>query len=102
MGALNRPEKSSKARSESVNHLGKLQAPTIGRKLQAPTSKHQRNSKIQASNTRSHATVDPGHFACVGLEFGCWSFSGAWMLVLGVFLLLPHPIKPRPCCRASV
>jgi prepilin-type N-terminal cleavage/methylation domain-containing protein len=41
-------------------------------KLQHPTSKLQRSTKLQTSNHRSQT-----------LEFGAWNFSGAWSLVLG-------------------
>ena len=44
-------------------------------KLQAPSSKLQRNSKLQTS--------DPG--AREKLKLGAWSFSGAWSLELGAF-----------------
>src|SRR5438067_12084579 len=44
----------------------------IIRKLQIPSTKLQRNSKHQAAKTRQRRSL-----------FGAWSFSGAWMLVLG-------------------
>jgi hypothetical protein len=44
--------------------------------MKAPNSKHQAPVKLQAPNTRADA---------VRLEFDVWSFSGAWMLGLGVF-----------------
>src|SRR5689334_11910934 len=43
-------------------------------KHQAPSSKLQRNSKLQIPN--------------LGLELGIWSCSGAWCLVLGVSVLV--------------
>src|SRR6266550_2821037 len=50
-------------------------------KPQIPRFKPQRNFKLQ---TRNHA---PNR----RLKFGFWSFSGAWMLVLGAFFLFPGP-----------
>jgi hypothetical protein len=44
-------------------------------KLQIPTSKLQRNFKLQY----------PKCTACSFLEVGAWNFIGAWMLELGVF-----------------
>jgi hypothetical protein len=48
-------------------------------KDQAPNTNIQRNIKFQAPNNHSH------HHC---LDVGAWSFSGAWMLVLGAFLSL--------------
>jgi hypothetical protein len=45
-------------------------------KLQIPSSNIQGNSNRQASN----------NFRAGCLKFEAWSFSGAWMLVLGAFL----------------
>jgi hypothetical protein len=44
-------------------------------KLQAPTSKLQKNFKLQY----------PKCTACSFFELGNWNFIGAWMLELGVF-----------------
>jgi hypothetical protein len=52
-------------------------AEELSSKSQAPTSKHQRNSKLQIPKSR-----------VVSLKFGAWSFSGAWMLELGAFSVL--------------
>jgi hypothetical protein len=41
--------------------------------------------KFQAPSSKNR-------LARIGLEFGPWSFSGAWMLVLGVFP--PQPFSP--------
>jgi hypothetical protein len=49
-------------------------------KLQIPSSKLQRNSKHQASSSA---------FVRKFWSFGAWSFSGAWMLVLGIFKSTP-------------
>ncbi len=48
-------------------------------KLQIPNSNIQRSTKSQAPNTAPRR---------IGLDVGGWSFSGAWMLVLGVCLSL--------------
>jgi hypothetical protein len=45
-------------------------------KDQIPNSKLQRNFKLQAPKGGR-----------AGLKFDVWNFSGAWMLVLGAFLL---------------
>jgi hypothetical protein len=44
-------------------------------KLQIPSSNIQRNIKLQALI----------HQPPAGLMLGVWNFSGAWMLVLGIF-----------------
>jgi hypothetical protein len=44
-------------------------------KLQIPSTKHQRNTKLQISKGERE----------IMLELGCWSFPGAWMFELGVF-----------------
>jgi hypothetical protein len=55
-------------------------------KLQHPRAKHQRRSKLQPPKTR--------HIRA--LLLGSWSFSGAWMLVLGTFASQTIPLKtPR-------
>jgi hypothetical protein len=46
------------------------------KKLQIPSSKLQRNSKSQTPNKSAVA---------LALVLEAWSFSGAWMLVLGAF-----------------
>jgi hypothetical protein len=52
--------------------------PVRPRKLQAPSSKHQRSTKHQASKCRCEQRALP-------LKFGIWSFPGAWSLELGAF-----------------
>ena len=47
-------------------------------KHQAPKTKLQRSTKLQNSNCPAHQTP-----IGAGLKLGCWSFSGAWCLVLG-------------------
>jgi hypothetical protein len=47
-------------------------------KLQAPSSKLQRNTKLQNSKGAPH----------VALELDVWSFSGAWSLEFGASLML--------------
>jgi hypothetical protein len=47
-------------------------------KLQIPTSKLQRSTKLKAPNQRTNAA----------LVLGVWIFSGAWMLVLGAYTVL--------------
>src|SRR5438105_4812938 len=49
-------------------------------KLQAPSSKLQRNFKLQAPTSRLQKSWM--------LELGIWCFSGAWSLVLGASLLV--------------
>src|SRR4029077_7040875 len=50
---------------------------TKNEKHQAPSTKLQRNTKSQAPNgSPAHQDLS---------ELGAWSFSGAWMLVLGAF-----------------
>src|SRR3989442_15688973 len=44
-------------------------------KLQAPNTKLQRSSNIQASTRQSSELL-------IDLNFGAWSFPGAWCLVL--------------------
>src|SRR5437764_10724229 len=58
------------------------QAPS--KKLQTPTSKLQRNPKLQTPNCREHV-----------LEFGTWCFSGAWMLVFGASYRPPPHRSPN-------
>src|SRR6266542_6587956 len=56
-------------------------------KLQAPTSKHQRNPKLQISKTCGQSPSKKGlerlGFFAMPLELVSWSFSGAWRLELG-------------------
>src|SRR6266545_4047377 len=62
------------------------------RLAQAPTSKHQapkksrnRNTKIQAPNTReAPSSKFQARSAGRGLELGTWDFFGVWSLVFGV------------------
>jgi hypothetical protein len=46
--------------------------------MKAPNSKHQAAEKLQASSFKRRQSADD-------LVFGVWNFSGAWMLVLGIF-----------------
>ena len=58
-------------------------------KSQASTSKHQRNTKLQAltlrSDTRSH-----------GWGLGTWIFHGAWFLDVGYFSRSLHDFTTLP------
>src|SRR5438270_12012793 len=66
------------------------------RKLQIPSSKHQRNSNDQTPKKSQRLAVPP-------LELDVWSFPGAWCLVLGAFpmirIVLPNHLRTR--ARAS-
>src|ERR1019366_4682537 len=53
----------------------------LGHVSEAPNFKHQAPEKFQTPNIQRHATSRLG---CLKLEV--WSFSGAWMLVLGFFI----------------
>src|SRR5262245_42908911 len=53
-------------------------------KLQAPTSKLQRNFKLQAPNWRVYA------------RFGAWSLVHLWMLELGIWCLMVASAHPTP------
>jgi hypothetical protein len=46
--------------------------------MKHPNTKHQIPMKHQAPNSKK---PEPK----VGLDVGCWNFSGAWMLELGAF-----------------
>src|SRR5204863_5160333 len=59
------------------------------RKLQIPSSKHQRSSKFQAPNVAAT------------LVFDVWCFSGAWSLVLGAFHDPPSRWRNSPCPRIN-
>jgi hypothetical protein len=73
-------------------------------RAKAPNSKHQAPGKLQAPTTRpddsntdrdnlkTNSASAAAH-ALAPLELEVWSFSGAWMLVLGA---LTHPLPPRP------
>jgi hypothetical protein len=75
-------------------------------KLQNPSSKLQKSSKPQAPKRQSWRRSKPPVSTCVGisarsmsprlLEFGAWSFSGAWSLGLGAFWELAE--TPRKLC----
>jgi hypothetical protein len=45
-------------------------------KLQIPSTKRQRSTKLQILKQTSSA---------FSLELGVWSFSGAWLVVIGAF-----------------
>src|SRR5439155_14395368 len=84
-----------------LSDVPRIVEPALMGKLQAPSTKPQGNFKHQV----------PRHPRRVGfyLEFGIWSFLGAWCLVFGVFIallssagfngpcLLPRPLRwPAP------
>src|SRR5437660_469540 len=57
----------------------------MGGKVRAPSSKLQRNTKSQIPST-AHKSF---------LDFGAWSFSGAWSLELGASLIRFLVLAPR-------
>src|SRR5690242_18124583 len=71
----------------------KCQIPKLAvpEKLQTPSSKLQRNSKHQIPNTLAQGMIECRGLSilpatlkkCLLLEFGIWSFFGAWILELG-------------------
>src|ERR1039458_2596154 len=65
---------------EARVHVGKR------KKLQAPSSKLQRNSKSKAPSR----TIESTH-----LVVGAWCFFGCWWLVLGIFIGFPAPSPVR-------
>src|ERR1051326_5978545 len=54
------------------------------KKIRVPSTKLQRNSKFQAPIATDRT-----------FQFGSWSFSGAWMLVLGAFCLGCQHTEPK-------
>jgi hypothetical protein len=46
--------------------------------MKAPSTNIQAPEKFQTPNFKQRG--------CAELKFGIWSFSGAWMLVLGAFI----------------
>jgi hypothetical protein len=59
-------------------------------KLQAPSSKLQRNPKSQTPSTKS---MDDGRIL---LRFGAWLLSGAWSLGFGILFLIPADFDLSP------
>jgi len=67
-----------------------------GMKFQAPTSKLQRSSNLQApeevGDTHRSYIFSNFYQPTSGLEFGAWTFSGTWSLELGAFQC-SHPCR---------
>src|SRR5207247_2825023 len=84
---------SAAATLRARSSISQLERKSAGRnplpKHQAPSTKHQRSTRSQApSPNGSHERA---------LEFGAWSFAGAWMLVLG-----SSSIRQRECRDCAV
>src|SRR5437867_13436815 len=60
--------------------------PRAPSKLQIPSSKHHRNTKLQGPVSLRSASLPVGGARIPWLlELDVWCFSGAWCLVLGAF-----------------
>lgn len=65
-------------------------------KRQIPSPKLQRNSKLQYSKLSND-----GHRR-LGLEFESWCFAGAWLLVLGAFLIAQLPVTAQSTANDAI
>src|SRR5436309_15742922 len=74
----------------------------ISTNIQAPSTRETSNSNVQPV-ALPLAPVDQeeeDEEAEAELEFGSWSFSGAWMLVLGVSFIVCQ-FRPIGCSRSA-